>query len=277
MMDPGQLPMSSKLAVYYTSCKASEDFSQKIIELLKGIIRPSKKEEIVIAIYRSIHCWLKTVTTLNNTIHVQALAAAARSIFEQLLDLKLIVDDQIDNAIEKFEAFKEIEKLRRAKRFLNFSKKHPEVKTRPHGRMIEYASDKNVEERVAHLRKLWSDSSGVLPHWSGLNIEQRAREAGVSYEIFYNESFILLSWYIHAGQVGTRGMTKVGLELVYGESMRLIHEMFIDVVLLTAKALKLDKGIEGFKDLVQELGMIPGFAILEEEKKYFNKLKKASS
>ena len=262
-----KLPMSSKLSVYYTSCKASEDFSDKMIEFLKGILKPNKKEEIIMDIYRSIHCWIKTIIVLNNTIHVQAVASATRSIYEQLLDLKLIVDDKIDNAIEKFEAFREVEIFRIAKKFADFAKERPNVKTRPHEKRIKYGSNRNIQEKIDKLKaKWWSTSKGPIEHWSGYNTKQRAQLAGIDYEIFYNESFTMLSWYVHAGQVGARRRSKESLELVYGDSMRIVHEMFVDAALLIARALKITSAIPEFREWFKQLQLIPGFAILEEEK-----------
>ena len=269
-----KLPMSSKLSVYYTSCKASEDFSDKMIEFLKGILKPNKKEEIIIDIYRSIHCWIKTIIVLNNTIHVQAVASATRSIYEQLLDLKLIVDDKIDNAIEKFEAFREVETFRIAKKFADFTKEHPAVKIRPHEKRIKYGSNISIQEKIDKLKaEWWGTSKGSIEHWSGYKINKRAELAGIDYEILYNESFNMLSWYVHAGQVGARRRSKEFLELVYGDSMRLIHEMFVDAVLLVARALKITSAIPEFSEWIKQLELVPGFAILEEEKKFLDMTK----
>lgn len=258
-------PIESKLKVYYTSCVESEKFSNNIINLLKGILSPSKKEEIVIAIYRSIHCWLKTTIALNSTVHVQALTSIARSIFEQLLDLKLIVDNAIDNDVEKFNNFREVELFRLGKELAEFNKQHPDIKT-PFQKRMEYSLKKENEEKIAKLiSQLWNNQD--IKHWSGLSVKKRAKKAGITLELFYYESYRHLSWYIHSGQVGTSRMNKEGLELIYGNSMRLIHEMFVDVVKLTAKHLQLQNAIPNFNELIQQLKLIPGFVILEEEKK----------
>lgn len=275
-IDFDKLPMKSKLDVYYTSCKASEIFSDYFVKLLEGILKPTKKDTVLIDIYRSIHCWIKTTVALNNSIHFQALASAARSIFEQLLDIKLIVNNKIDNAVEKFEAFREIERFRMAKEFLNFKNKHPEIKIRPHQKRIEIASNKEMENKVSNLKLLWGNPK-ILKHWSGLSVSKRAEKVGIDYEIFYYESYMFLSWYIHSGQVGARMMSKEGLELVYGESMRLIHEMFVNAVFLVAKELKLDMAIPAFKNLINELKLVPGFAILEVEKQYLKELENKKS
>ena len=273
MVDFNKLPMKSKLDVYYTSCKASEDFSNLIIELLKGILKPNKKETILMEIYRAIHCWIKTVTTLNNSIHFQAVASAARSVFEHVLDMRLISDNKIENAIEKFEAFGEIEKFRMAKKFADFAKKGKPIRITGHEKKIEVASNQKVQQRIESLKLLWEKKQINVGHWSGLKTEERTNKAGISYEMLYNTSFIRLSWYVHPGLVGIRGFKKETLELVYGDSMRLIHEMFIDAILILARELKLNKAIPNFDDLLKELKLMPGFVILEENKKYLESLK----
>lgn len=277
-IDFDKLPTKSKLNVYYTSFKCSEDLSEKFIQLLKGILKPTKKEEIIKNIYMCLHLWLKAAITLNNTMYFQTSASIARSIFEHLLDLKLIIDNKIENAIEKFEAFGEIERFRMAKKFTVFVNKHPNLKISGSQKKIEVASNKQIEEKVGKLKSLWNNPTRIKSrHWSGLKTEERAQKAGIDYEKFYYESFILLSWYIHSGLVGTRKMSKEGLEIVHINSMRLIHEMFIDAMLLVAKELKLDIALVGFEDLIQKLKLIPGFAILEEEKKYLDELEKSTN
>lgn len=272
-IDFDKFPMKSKLEVYYTSCKACENFSDNFIKLLKGLLKLTKKEEVIIDVYRSIHCWLKSVSALNNSIHFQALASAARSVFEHLLDIKLIVDNRIDNAIEKFEAFREIEKFRMANDFLEFKRKYPNIETRPHQKRLEVASSEEIKVKIDKLKLLWIKPNTLL-HWSGERVRKRTELAGIDYEKLYYESHTFLSWYIHAGQVGTRQMSKEGLELIYADSMRLIHEMFIDAVLLVAKELKLDIAIPAFKDLIKGLERMPDFAILEIEKQYLKESKK---
>lgn len=267
-IDFDKLSMKSKLDVYYTSCKASEDFSNNFVKLFPGILRPTVKEKILIDIYRSVHCWLKTVVALNNAVHFQALASAARSVFEQVLDARLIADNKIENAVNKFEAYREIEKFRMAKQILEFKHKYPNVKMFPHLKRLQLASNETEKLKVDRLRLLWGKRDSMSLHWSGLALKDRAEIAGVGYYLRYCESYTLLSWYIHSGQVGTRMMSKEGLELIYGDSMRIIHEMFVDLVSLVAIDLKLETAIPGFKDLVQNLKLIPGFAILEVTKQH---------
>ena len=272
--DFNKLPISNKLNVYYTSCICTEDFSQKIINQLKGVLKPTKREEIIISIYMSLHLWLQAAIALNNTKYFQTLAAIARSIFEHLLDIKLIVDNKVENAIEKFEAFRKIDRFRMAKESADFVKEHPNAKIKVFQKRIEVASNKELEEKTKKLKLLWGDSSKKIKYWSGLDIKTRAQKAGIDYEKLYYEVFISLSWHIHSGLVGTREMTKEGLELVHVNSMRLIHEMFVDIILLVAKELKLDIAVVEFNELIQTLKLIPGFAVLEEEKKYLDELEK---
>ena len=84
-----------------------------------------------------------------------------------------------------------------ARKFTDFVNKHPNVKFKGSQKKMEVVSNRQIEEKIKKLKLLWKDSAEIKSrHWSGLKIEERAQKAGIDYERFYNDSFILLSWHI---------------------------------------------------------------------------------
>jgi len=268
--DLEKIPIESSLKAFYNGCKICADFSQKVmVPALAGILAPSEKEEIIISIYRSIHCWMKSVALLSHPVHFQTVATAARSIFELALDIKLIVDDKIENGPKKFKEFSRIEKFRIIQEFAEFQKKNPDIKSRRVSpRRLEIAADQNYEKKLDTLSQLWGKPRKDIRHWSGLGIKKRAEKTGKQYEMFYYESFGLLSIYVHSGLVGIINMSPKGLKAVYGNSTSIIHDIFLTTVSIVAKELKLDKAMPEFEEWMKKLDSVPGEVILKEKKKY---------
>jgi len=268
--DLGKIPIESSLKAFYSGCKICTDFSQEVmIPALAGILAPSQKEKILISIYRSIHCWMKAVALLNHPVYFQTVATVARSIFELVLDIKLIVDDKIENGPKKFKEFSKIEKFRIIQEFAEFQRKNPDMKSsRVSPKRMEIASDKNKEKEMDILAQLWGKPRKDIRHWSGLAIKKRAQEAGKQYEMFYYESFGLLSIYVHSGLVGIINMSGDGLRAVYGNSTSIIHDMFLTAISMVAKEFKFDKAMPEFEEWMKKLDSVPGEVILEEKRKY---------
>jgi hypothetical protein len=100
------LPIGSKLRPYYESCVEARKISDNIIKLAEGILEKNKKDNAIIANYMGIYLWLEAIVKLNNTKYFQTIAMAARSIFEHLLDIKLLIDNKIPNAMKNFINFR---------------------------------------------------------------------------------------------------------------------------------------------------------------------------
>jgi len=268
--DLHKIPMESSLKAFYSGCKICTDFSEEVmIPALAGILAPSQKEKILISVYRSIHCWMKAVALLNNTVYFQTVATAARSIFELALDIKLIVDNKIENGLKKFETFHKIEKFRIVEEFAKFQIENPDMKSsRVSPKRMEIVSDKNKEKEMDVLAQLWGKPRKDIRHWSGLGMRGRVERAGKQYEIFYYESFGLLSIYVHSGLVGTINMSDEGLKAVYGNSAGIIYDMFLTSILMVAKEFKFDKAMPKFEEWMKKLDSAAGEVILEEKRKY---------
>lgn len=269
-IDIENIPFKKRIEAFYEGTHAAADLAEQVmIPQLRALIKPSRKERAIIGLYYRMYTWMRSLVSLNDTIHFQATASATRSIFELLLDIKLLIDDNPENSIDKFEAFIQVEKFRVAKKYVDFKGKNPGLKYTSDLTKEKLVSKPGEESRIHKLIELiWGKNEKGKPkkieHWSGWNIDRRAKEAGKDYEFFYHESFALLSWYMHSGLVGFKGVTKEGLEVVFGYSHMLAAPMFRDATLLVARELKLIQAIPQLGDWIKEAKLAVGKVIIEE-------------
>src|SRR3990167_4337870 len=101
-LDIETIPFSKRIEAFYEGTRAAVDLAQQVmIPQLKALMNPSRKEEILKGLYFRMYAWMRTLVSLNDAVHFQADASATRSIFELLLEIKLIMDDNPKGAIKK--------------------------------------------------------------------------------------------------------------------------------------------------------------------------------
>ena len=259
------------IEAFYVGTKVSRDFANDImIPRLKGLLKPSKKEAIIINIYYRMFLWIDSLATLNDGKHFQVAAAGARVLFELLLDLKLIVEDKINDSVEKYYAFTEIEKARVSRNTLDYVNTNPDKGVNIQS-IEKYLSGAGGKDRVdALVIKYWGkDKNGkpkIVRHWSGVNTAMRARNAKGMYYEFYIRTYPILSWNLHsAAGAGFLYMNEKGFNAVFGTAHRLTHQMFIEATFLVGKEFNFDKAEPKFSGWIKKLKLVPG---LELVKKY---------
>ncbi len=272
-IDIEKIPFKKKIEAFYEGTRAATELARQVmIPLIEGLIKTSKKEEIIKGLYFRLYAWMLALESLKDTVHFQATAAATRSVFELLLDIKLLIEDKPTNPIGKIDAFIQVEKFRVAEKYVNFKKSNPSLKYRPDVAKENLVKKQGEKDRIDQLILVnWGrDKKGKLKrvdHWSGWDIAKRASEAGKGYELFYHESFALLSWYMHSGLVGIKGMSAEALSAVFGNSHMLAAPMFLDATLLVAHELKLTQAIPQLKGWIKEAHLATGRVIIEEHLK----------
>lgn len=278
-LDIETIPFSKRIEAFYEGTRALTDLSKQImIPQLTALIQPSRKEEIIKGLYYRIYAWMYSLVSLKEIINFQAAASVTRSIFELLLDIKLMIEDKPKNSIAKFDAFIEVEKFRIAKKYVDFKVKNPDLKYVGGSGKENLVNKKGEEARINNLIvTCWGKDKKGRPmkvvHWTGWKTDKRAQEAGKNYELFYHEQYALLSLYTHAGLIGIQGMKKDGLEAVFGNAHMLATPMFSDATLLVAKELKLMQAIPQLVDWIQEAKSEVGKILLDEHIKQLQELK----
>jgi hypothetical protein len=231
------LPLKTIIDAYFDGAKHMHDFGREVmIPQLKVLFRPTDQESALRDIYLKMHLFLGSAITMNRLDHFQSVAALTRSLFELLLDMKILAADKTGDAVKRYNEFPEIERYRRAEQLIAFDTKHPDQIKQDLSAQRAFVSD---PARQARLTSTIGPKGKFPDHWSGMNARHRARSTGQ--EALYVEVYALLSWYVHAGSTGTAGMGKDALESVFGVCHGLIRRIFLDAIEVCARATKISE------------------------------------
>jgi hypothetical protein len=228
--------------------------------VLIGQVNLDDRQTAIVGTYFRIVGWLKALAELNSPSHWQAVASAARSLFELSLDIKLIQSDATGELVRKFHTFPEVEKYRAAQKLVSYCDRTNNTK-------IECANQRKFIDGTAKesainslIAQYWGTDKKGKPswpqHWSGLTVASRATKLGPHYEELYIEVYPFLSWHIHSGSTGYAGQKPETLELSFGMMHGTIQEVVLDATEICAEEMKIDKIdnlAKPFKQLIEDL------------------------
>ena len=129
--DVNELGINKQVEALYKGTSALAIFSQNVMRpLLSSILNLEKdnlsdKDKAVIGTYYRMHGWILCMAAMKEAKHFQGAGAAARSLFELLVDLKELAEDKTGEKVAKYHAFTDVEKYRVAKKMVEFVDQHP--------------------------------------------------------------------------------------------------------------------------------------------------------
>lgn len=277
--DVSDLPIRKRVEAFYKGTDAISKFAESvIIPVLKGQLNLNDREIAIVGTYYRMYAWISSMVAMNNPIYFQGAAAAARALFELLLDIKMLGTDQTSKSIQRFHAFPEVEKFRVAQKLVRFCDNHPNTIDR---NLTTQRSFINSNERKRNIetsiRKHWGTTKEGKPnrpkHWTGKNIPARAHVLGPEYEELYFEAYPLLSWYIHSGSTGYVGVTQEALQSCFGWSHIIAQKAFLEATLICAQEMKISLALEGLPNMLEDLRLTPGKVLTEEQIKILKEAK----
>ena len=185
------------ISSYHDGLKEAVDFVQsEIIGILDGQINLSQQEEAVLGIFLRIHALASSLVRLNQKIDFNAVAVIARTLFELLLDIKLLSSPSIkQKELDRFFSFSEIDRFRKARRIIDLQNKHPEL---VNNSLLDSTKRKEFVEQTVikdaielKVKSLWGKGKKRKlrwpNYWSGSTIKERAKANGPIYEQEYLE------------------------------------------------------------------------------------------
>lgn len=201
------LPLKTIIDAYFDGAKLMHDFGRDVmISQLKALLGPTAQEIGLRDTYYKMHLLLGSAVTMNRLDHFQSVAALTRSLFELLLDMKIIAADKTGDAVGHYNEFPEIERYRRAEQIIKFDAQHPGQIKQDLSAQRTFVSE---SARRARVTAAIGPNKRYPEHWSAMNARDRARQVGQ--EALYVEVYALLSWYVHAGATGTAAWAKTRL------------------------------------------------------------------
>ena len=252
-------------------CKGTDaigNFAEEVmVPILKGQLKLDDRELAVTGLYYRMYSWIKSLASLNDPLHFQAAATAMRALFELLLDTKLLASDGDGTMVAKFHGFPEVERFRWAEELVTFSDQHPEVplEVENHREFVEQREKgRQIEEIVvSHWGRKKNGRPNRPDHWSGMNVRERARRFGASYEAKYLYDFRFACWSAHSGSTNYVGLRKEAFENIIGLINSLSQGYFLEATIICAKVVGINKAVAEFHDIIGELERVPGAVLTE--------------
>ena len=244
-----------------------------VCPVIQGQIGKSDYEQAVAATFYRIALLLRGLKLLNDLAQFQIVNSVARTVFELVLDLNVLVSDQ--SRADKFHAFSRVAKFRKAAQLKTFLDANPSVDQSPHQDAIKFASDAQRQQEVEQeCIQHWGTDRNGNPrwpdHWSGRNIADRANDAGIEFSEIYRSQFFLQSYYVHAGPAGVQHLSREALICSFGIGHRLVQQMAAIAVQIVADEFHLFSTELELQDKLKRVSAATGFyavqSVLEQQK-----------
>ncbi len=259
------VPMQTKVEAICKGTDAIQRVAEKhVIPVMQGILAPSDYEHAMISVYYRMYMWLPSLVKLRNPIHIQAAAAAARSTFELLLDLKALSGNPKLEA--KFHAFTFVERFRAAETLINYN----DSTSRTTGLCKierDFINDAaNISKFHSLLTTHWpakpGKNQGTPSHWTGKDAARRAHDAGPKYEERYRKIYARLSWFVHSGLAGFGGLSSTGVETGFAWAHALIQEFFCEASEIVGNGFHLFDSAPHLRQRLRMARSVPGEEIV---------------
>lgn len=267
MRDIPEITTHELVSSYYDGLKEAVDFVQsRIIGVLSGQLNLSKQEQSVLGIFFRIHALACSLIRLNQKIDFNAVAIIARTIFELLLDIKMLSSPTVKQRdLERFISFPDVDRFRKAHKIVSLQKQYPYLEDRSlldSSKRKEFVEEPGKCDTIkAKVEELWGkNKKGKLnwpDNWSGSSIREQAKYFGPLYEQEYLEIYSLLSSYTHGGGSAYFGFSVKTFESVYGNSLEYARKMYIEAVIICSEMFNLKKGIVNFIQIIDFLKNAP--------------------
>ncbi len=237
---------------FFTLVKSINLFDQKKIRgVIGGVVATNERDRCFIGIYYRAKANVESLLSLKYVKDFQASIMIARSLFELAVDVNLI--NTIQDAVKKIAVFSEVEKLKSAKRIVDFRSTHPDP-VYPSTVHADYIRN-NAARIEAEKNSLWPGVQKV-GHWSGLDLRARARLLKEPFDEIYDVKYAELSWYTHAAGLTGFDLKAETYPILQGVSFELAARCY--TILLTTiidefDLLKADPGLKRHLDYARKV------------------------
>jgi hypothetical protein len=240
------LPLSSIVEAYFQGTQSIQNFVVNVmLPVLRGQLGRTAREDAIVGTYYRIVGWLNALAELDSISHYQAVASGARSLFELLLDIKLIQSDSTGELLGKFDAFPQVERYRSANRLIEYCDRTGNTKIDCTNQRLFVGGVARKTEMDSIVERRWGRNSGgklkYPKHWSGLSVPNRAQKLGSEYEALYFEFYPFLSWHMHSGSTGYAELKPETIEAAFGLMHGVIQRVALEATEVCAREMKMDK------------------------------------
>lgn len=239
---------------YFTVIKSLNEFDQKEVRgKVQTLLLPSNRDLCFTGAYYRAVGNIESTLSLKSVRDFQAIAMMARSIFEIAVDIALAA--QIPDSETKIIAFVDLEKLRAARKIVEFKSANPTANV--HDATYQEFISSNAARIETEAKILWPTNYGSVAHWSASKLEKRVEKLGAPFTQIYSVNYPQLSWYSHAGMAGILNLEKESFRMLAGIAFTVMAEMYVIVLAATIKQFKIDKVTDKITDMMTFAKMLP--------------------
>jgi len=237
----------------FTVIKSLNQFDQqKVRGVVGGLLSKTDRDHCFVGIYYRAKANVESLLSLKYVRDVQASLMIARSLFELAVDMELI--DMIPDAVKKIAAFSEVEKLRAARRIVDFKAAHPSPAntSTTHADFIR----NNAVRIEADQKALWPGAKKVT-HWSGLDLRARATLLKAPFDEIYDMKYAELSWYTHAAGLTGFDLKADTYPILQATAFELAARCYVILLTAVIDEFGLSKAIPGVKNHLDYARKVP--------------------
>jgi len=236
--------LEKQAVAFFQGTKNLHDVTvQHVVPILEGMILKTPHENALIDSYYRMLLWLRSLAKLDYPDHFQTVLNAVRSLFELLVDLKLLAKDPTLSG--KYHAFPFVTRFVAAKKYINHLDNDPTYSrpSRPDIRRT-FITDAANQTKFNDLRRQhWGvNTNGDLitpDHWSNLDLASRTRILGPAELRRYRDIYSQCSWYVHSGSAGIAGVSPDGIVVAFNWGHGWTQTLFLEGTEVMCQTLQL--------------------------------------
>lgn len=198
-----------------------EFMSKDICPIFKNDQDQTHFQAAIMTTFNRMILWLSDLAIIKEPIHIQLVATCARSLFENLIDLKYLIANPSE--AEKFSAFTYIRRFDIADKISNACLAHPKMDIGLFATEIKLCNNEKIRskrEKLCHKYNYISKNGSIRKpmHWWGTSLEERTNtidpDGSKDYKN-YLRIYGTTSNLIHPGGVGLNGISGKGVASLF--------------------------------------------------------------
>ena len=223
-------------AIYKSTIQFEDYFNKEIQPLLLtfsslSVDYPDKRfDQVTVGTYLRAVQWLRIIAKLNNVDDFQAVLSGTRTVYELLIDLKIL--EKEPERIEAYCASVKVIQYEFFKKFENVAKKYPDhvPKHFDQDSRREFLVNPNIVAIYEDAKQKWKEN-GKSEHWSGKSMPARIEDILCDIpELFrYRDTYPWLCWYVHPGATGFVNFSANATALAFIRGHTLLQVFFAEM------------------------------------------------
>jgi len=237
---------------FFTSVKSLNELDKmEIRNVVAAVLNPTVRESFFTLNYHRAALNIELILTLKDLKQFQAITMLTRSVLETAAEIKLIRQDA--NAATKISLFDQVQKLKAAKKILQFKANYPTAAV---------ATESYEEYIRMHEARILSEKSQMWPvgrvdHWTQMNFEQRCKHLGGEFNELYQVHYARLSWYVHSGITGIAHMTGEAFSNLCGIAFHILVKCYAAILEEVINEFKIYHADDKLKNRITYAKMLP--------------------